>query len=298
MSSWLPYQWNKKTIVKPLVDFILNENPSAKYVYDLFGGWASVSLEFLSHGLNVVYNEKSTAICELLKYLQKNWVTPECYEWIDREAFHTLKVWDDWRAGLVRIVWSFGNNGKTYLFSQENEQLKKPLHILIVDWDDEALFQAAEKELGITIPRDVFTGTKSINERRLKLMGYIKKNKWRCDLEQLEQLQQLERLEQLQRLQRLQQLVIQNKSYDEVIIDTPIEETIIYLDPPYQNAGWYNDLIDFTELKKWILNCPYKIYMSEYACDYLREVFSIEKRVTLSPTRSNLKKMEKLFTNK
>ena len=72
MQPGLPYQGNKKKIVKPLVDFILKANPNTKYVYDLFGGGASVSLEFLSRGLNVVYNEKATAICELLKYLQKN----------------------------------------------------------------------------------------------------------------------------------------------------------------------------------------------------------------------------------
>lgn len=163
MQPGLPYQGNKKAIVKTLVDFMLSENPNAKYVYDLFGGGASVSLEFLSRGLNVVYNEKATAICELLKYLQKNGVTPECYEWIDREAFHTLKVWDDWRAGLVRIVWSFGNNGKNYLFSADNEHLKKPLHNIIIKWDDEQLFQEAEKEIGLAIPRDVFTGTNTIN---------------------------------------------------------------------------------------------------------------------------------------
>lgn len=72
MQPGLPYQGNKRKIAKPLVDFILSDNPNVKYVYDLFGGGASMSLEFLSRGLNVVYNEKATAICELLKYLQKN----------------------------------------------------------------------------------------------------------------------------------------------------------------------------------------------------------------------------------
>ena len=72
MSAGLPYQGNKKKIAKPLVDFILSENPNTKYVYDLFGGGASMSLEFASRGVNVIYNEKATAICELLKYLLKN----------------------------------------------------------------------------------------------------------------------------------------------------------------------------------------------------------------------------------
>ena len=74
---------------------------------------------------------KSLGIQSIDDYYE--FMTPDCYQWIDRESFHRIKVGDDWRAGLIRVVWSFGNNGKDYIFSQENERIKKPLHLLIVE---------------------------------------------------------------------------------------------------------------------------------------------------------------------
>ena len=67
----LPYMGGKRKIAKDIVDFIMKENPNMNVVYDLFGGGASISFEFLSRGVSVFYNEKDASICELLKHLGK-----------------------------------------------------------------------------------------------------------------------------------------------------------------------------------------------------------------------------------
>ena len=87
-------------------------------------------------------------------------------------------------------------------------------------------------------------------------------------------------------------------SYEQVEIDTPIDETIIYLDPPYKDTASYNKSIDFNKLKEFIKNSPYKIYLSEYNNTYdMKLVKQYKHRATLSGTANN-KVIEKLFCNR
>jgi len=65
----IPYMGSKRKLSKKIIDFILKENPNAKYIYDLFGGGASISLEVLNRReiKEVHYNELNTGITSLLK---------------------------------------------------------------------------------------------------------------------------------------------------------------------------------------------------------------------------------------
>jgi site-specific DNA-adenine methylase len=47
MSLGIPYMGSKRKIAKPLIDYMLNSNPNAKYFYDLFGGGGDMSFEAL-----------------------------------------------------------------------------------------------------------------------------------------------------------------------------------------------------------------------------------------------------------
>jgi len=85
-------------------------------------------------------------------------------------------------------------------------------------------------------------------------------------------------------------------SYTDVIITTPIEETIIYLDPPYKNTQKYAEIICHDELINYVKNSPYKIYVSSYESD-LPMVWQKYKRCTLSASHNNLV-TEKLFCNR
>ena len=123
-------------------------------------------------------------------------------------------------------------------------------------------------------------------------------------LQQLEQLQQLQRLEQLQQLQRLERLEpnisFSSESYENVKIDTPLEETIIYCDPPYFNTTDYKNEAAFDSMKffKWAEQCPYSVFVSEYyAPSNLSVIFEKQKRALLASDATHTKS-EKLLWNR
>ena len=294
-----PYKGSKRKNAKKIVDFILQDFPECEYVYDLFGGGGAISFEFLQRPQikKVYYNEINTGIVELLKDIRDNGVSEKYYKWIDRETFHKHKNDNDWFGGLVKCVWSFGNNQLDYLFSEENEKLKKPLHLAIVEKDENYL-KDFEEITGIKIPRTLIDFDK-INERRLKVMQFVKKNK---KTDKRIELQRLEQLERLERLQQLEQFEITNNSFENVKIETPLEKTVIYLDPPYgkskrssyQHGGDdYNAMQE--EVNKYIDNSKYRIYLSGYESKYLKVM---EYEHTMNATQKGVSKVnECLFSN-
>ena len=123
-------------------------------------------------------------------------------------------------------------------------------------------------------------------------------------LEQLQQLQQLEQLQQLQQLEQLEQLEpnisFSSDSYENVKIDTPLEETIIYCDPPYFNTTDYKNEAAFDSMKffKWAEQCPYSVFVSEYyAPSNLSVIFEKQKRALLASDATHTKS-EKLLWNR
>ena len=130
-----------------------------------------------------------------------------------------------------------------------------------------------------------------LGKNRKVILAMLKKQIDRLDLQRLQQLERLEKIRQFQKLE------IQNKSYDEVVIDTPVDETIIYLDPPYENTKQYQKTIDYQKLKDYINNSKYKIYVSSYEFD-LPCVASFKHKSTLSATNKNKEVIERLYCNK
>ena len=286
----LPYMGSKRKLSKKIVDYILFNHPNTKYIYDLFGGGGAISMEFLQRKQikKVIYNELNTQIVELLKDIRDNGVTPKYFEWISRETFKEHKDDQDWYGGMIASCWSFGNNKeKGYMFSKENEDLKRPLHKYIVNNCQESIKEFFELTK-IDISNVDLSTEKSIKNKRFKLMQYIKsQTKVRMDLQHLEQLERLEQLESLE---------LSNKSYEDVIIDTPIEETIIYCDPPYENTASYNMCINHDDFYNFVNNSPYKIYVSSYEAP-LRCVKAFKHTCSLSQNKNN-QVTEKLFFNK
>jgi site-specific DNA-adenine methylase len=304
---------SKRKLAKPIIDYILSNNPNTKYFYDLFGGGGAMSFEALQRKKikQVYYNELNTGVVELIKKIKNDGIADEFYQWIDRDTFHNNKDNNDWFGGLVATCWSFGNNkDKGYLFSEDNEKIKKPLHNIIVNRCEDSI-----KEFhllsGLLIAKDLLRAD-TINQRRLDVMNFLKKsnvknNMTKCGRFDIECLQNIERLAQLERLNQLQQLTqieslsrveslsISNLSYEDVITNTPIDETIIYLDPPYKSTTKYHHDIDFDKLYEYIRKSPYKIYISSYDMPF-KECEQFKHRCTLSAT-SNNKVVEKLFCN-
>lgn len=280
----IPYMGSKRKLSYEIVSYILRKNPNCKYFYDLFGGGGAISFQALQYKniQQVYYNEIDTGVCELLRKIQKEGVTSEFYKWVDRETFHANKEGKDWYAGLVKMIWSFGNKGDSYLFGKEIENIKRLMHEVVVNKCEISLKELSE--IGFDIPETILK-IDSIRKSRLFLKNVILD---RINLQQFESLEHLERLEHLE---------ISNLSYELLPIKTPISETIIYLDPPYQNTGKYQNSIDYEILQKYIENSPYKIYVSSYEFE-LPCVLEIKHISTLSPTNNAKYIIEKIFCNK
>ena len=123
------------------------------------------------------------------------------------------------------------------------------------------------------------------------------------NLERLQNLQQLENLQRLQNLERLENLnnffTTSNLSYKDVKINTPVEESIIYIDPPYRNTAKYikGKDFDYKELDEWFKNNKYSCFMSEYNAPH-EVIFEIDKFSLLNNSKEKKKVVkEKLFWN-
>ena len=311
----LPYMGSKRKLAKPIIDYILANNPNTKYFFDLFGGGGAISFEALKRKKfkGVHYNELNAGVVNLLLKIKKDGVTDEFYQWIDRDTFHKHKYDEDWFGGLISTCWSFGNNvDKGYLFSEDNEKIKKPLHDIIVNKCEKSIKEFYNLS-GVLVENDILRKN-NIQDRRLDVMNFLKKSgnknnmtkSGRFDMEclqkigrliEIERISQLQQLTQVENLSRVENLSITNLSYNEVEINTPTDETIIYLDPPYFNTAKYQKGIDHDEFIEWVKNSPYKIYVSSYNIPELYECEQFEHRCTLSATANN-KVIEKLYCNK
>ena len=117
----LPYKGSKNKIAKQIVDFL----PAGGALYDLFAGGCAVTHAAMEAGKwsRYVVNDIEPGIVQLFvdavngKYHNEN-------RWISRDMFELLKGSDPY----VRYCWSFGNNGKGYLYAPEIERFKKHLH--------------------------------------------------------------------------------------------------------------------------------------------------------------------------
>ena len=291
MKLGLPYMGSKRSIAKKIVNKIRRDNPKATHFYDLFGGGGAISFEALKWFEHVHYNELNTSIVALLEDIRANGVTEKYYQWVSRECFQKNISGDDWFAGLLKTCWSFGNNQKDYLFGKDIEETKRLAHMAIVDEDEGALESLGVKK---SVLHDGLFDNPTVYEKMRRFKKHVKE---RCDIQRLQQLQQLEHLQRLQRLQRLERLHITNKSYDEVAIETPVENTVIYLDPPYKGTKQYEEKVSHDKIEDFIKNSPYRIYVSSYEWDGLECCMEIDHRSLLSATNNSKKVVEKLFTN-
>ena len=207
----LPYQGSKKKISKKIVEIIKQNFGTDKPIYDIFGGGGAITAECLINGLEVHYNDLDETVTSMFQkvvsedrdYLKTLLVSREEFLKIRDKENKTI---DD---ELKLLVNSFGNNRNGYLYSEEFSDLKHNL--------------AAE----IVKKHDVFSGYRK-TETYLKTKIAFK--------ERLQRLQQLEQLEQLQQLQRLERPEATNLDYKAF---SDVENSILYLDPPYQGATGY-----------------------------------------------------------
>lgn len=286
----IPYMGSKRKYADTLLTVMLDRKPHCKYFYDLFGGGGAMSFAALQKGMTVFYNEKQADMVGLMEFIFDQMKKPrgtfgmfpdEYYKFVTREDFMRLKNESGVYAQFVRICYSFGNKQTTYMFNPELEKTKHLLHDAVVFQCQESLDKANNLVgASLQMPTD-----STWNDRRLNLGLQIRRARKRCDLQQLERLQQLE-----------PKITFTNLDYRDVKITTPIEETIIYLDPPYRGTAKYVEDFDYEAIDDCFRDIPYLAFMSEYSAPF-DCIHEIETHSTLSQANSS-KRVEKLFCNK
>ena len=269
----LPYQGSKKKISRKIVEIVKENFGTDKKVYDLLGGGGAITCEFLLQGFNVVYNEKNKSVYEMFK--RSLTLTNEDIRKliISRDEFlrirdKEVKTVED---NLKLLINSFGNNCRTYLYGKDKADIKYNLAIEIL-----------EKEGTWTNYKQTETYKNKVNQ-----VG---------DLKCLARIQQLQQLQQLQPLERLE---LHNKSYKDF---SHLENTIIYLDPPYENtSGYHGEIFNHKELYNWahemskrniVLISSYEITDDRFECVY---TFDKVKSTIQSGTNNKPNKTERLF---
>lgn len=291
----IPYMGSKRKLSKKILDYIVAHNPNATHFYDLFGGGGAISFEVLKRKQfkTVFYNDFNTGVVEFLKEIIKNGVTYKYYNWIDKFTFDKHKSDNDWFGGFVKTCWSFGNDQKSYLYGKNIEEPKRRMHEIVVNCCNESL-NWFNNTYSTEISNLIFN-LKTIEERRLYLKNYCIKIQNIQQLKQLEHLERLQHLKNLKNIQERQKLVISNLSYELVKVETPIDKTIIYCDPPYKGKKKYEKNIEHDLFLDWVKNSNYKVYVSSYELD-LPLVKEFTHRSTLASTANN-KVVERLFCN-
>lgn len=188
MRYGITYKGSKNRIAED----IINRLPSGERFVDLFGGGFAMSHCALLSGKyeSVLYNDIEPLIVDLIRRAINGEFNYDRFtpKFISREEFFANKDKD----GYIKYIWSFSNNGKDYIYGRKIEPIQKQMHNLIV-------FNK-QSDLGITLK------SKTIEERRLELMEWLRKYKKRLDLHNLEGLKRMQALGRLDRLLCLERL--------------------------------------------------------------------------------------------
>lgn len=121
MKYGLPYKGSKNKLAERIVRIL----PKRTHLIDLFCGGCAVSHAALLMGkYEHIHINDINWMCPTLFIDALNGKYNDENRWISREDFFRLKDTDPY----VAVVWSFGNNLRNYLYSEEIEPLKKAIH--------------------------------------------------------------------------------------------------------------------------------------------------------------------------
>lgn len=275
----IPYQGSKTKVIPIIARFF----PNADHFYDLFGGGFSVShymLENRSKSFKRLhYNEIRSGLVELIQDSINGKYNYSVFkpEWISRERFLREKE----SNAYIKIIWSFGNNGKDYLFGKDIEDKKRSMHQAVVfDEFDEFM----RNEFGMS----EWPNSLDITGKRLYLILKIRKEK-RVELQ---------RLQRLERLEQLPKIGFTSLDYRQIEIQS---NSVIYCDIPYKNTASYGSEFDHKEFFDWSAEQTNPLFISEYKIDDKR--FHLLKEISHRSTfpGGGLKSVpvtERLYGNK
>ena len=284
MRYGVPYKGSKNGIA----EWIYSHFPKSDNFYDLFAGGCSITQialmksQFKNYFCNDIDGDGINLFLDAIAGKFKNET-----RWISRKDFFRLKD----KEPYIKYCWSFGNNGRDYLYSKEIESYKKAWHYAIYFHD-----YSLAKDLGMNLENiepikniyDRYIATKRITEKLTDENMSREIN--------FERQQQLEALNRLQSLQSLQSLFL---SYEKVKI---FPDSVIFCDIPYFQTNAYGakniNTFNYENFYSWCEKQTELVLISEYQMpDSFICIDSIEKPVMMS-SGASLKATEKLFIPK
>ena len=140
MRYGVPYKGSKNQIAEWVVDNL----PKAEYFVDLFCGGCAVTHRALISGKyqRFIINDIDGRMPKLfLDAVHGKYTVENHPEWVSREEFHRLKDSD----AYVAMIWSFGNNGKDYIYGADIEDMKHSYHNAVYFGDLSGLRQFGYK---------------------------------------------------------------------------------------------------------------------------------------------------------
>ena len=258
----VPYRGSKSRIAPWVVEHL----PSAEVFVDLFAGGCAVTHAALLAGRweRYIVNDLSDAPRLFIDAANGRYADETRIP--TREEFFAQKDDDPY----IRYLFSFANNGRSYLFSRDVEEVKV----------------CASKMLVAPTLAERYR----LYHRFIKLLGHDYKDRVMHRLESCERLQRLQSLQGLQRLQRLQ------SDYRSVPIP---DGAVVYCDPPYRGTDCeFYEGFDFEAFDAWLASCGHMCVVSEYtAPSGCIEVASRQGRCSASANGKSQRVTERLFVH-
>ena len=238
----IPYMGSKSGIADKIISFL----PKGGRFCDLFGGGFAMTQCAIRSGRfdSFLYNELNPLLPPLIKGAIAGKYSYDVFKpkWISREEFNQLKDKD----GYVKYIWSFGNNGRQYLFGQDLEPKKKSLHNFVVFGTKDDFIKTYFDDI------DKYVIGNDIQKRRILLGRYMKMK------QQKRPYRELKRLQQLQQLERLE---ITCGSYEQYVYK---DGDVVYCDPPYEGTAEYSGGFNHKAFYDWVASRDFPVYFSSY----------------------------------
>ena len=278
MKYGLPYKGSKNSIAQKIVDAL----PSGESFCDACcgGGAILMASAFSGKYARVTGYDINEAIIGLIRATMLDFGTID-YEHdlpsVDRKAFFEARNRSagisDW---LVRYCYSFGNDGQTFLWSDEMHE-------------------------GFRLLEDAIRGKTPLDERA-HLIQELAKHK-----DAIELMSRVEPFVRLRRIKKVEQTMMSRKTITRIdvgvksMFDVDYEPfDVIYFDPPYKDTkGYFKVKFDYSAFEKLISGLRDKgkrVFVSEYSqpTDGFTCVAEFSKQVLINKT-GNTAGVERLY---
>ena len=302
MRYGVPYTGSKNAIAK----WVIDQLPAGERLVDLFAGGCAITHAAMLSGKWERFLANDIDDAPQMFYDAIHGKYADRTEWVSHDDFFERKDADP----FVRLCWSFGNDGHSYMYSRELEPYKRAVHMELTapTLNERYIAHREAVRLLIELVRGNRTSDKSLEQlqslgrlERLQSLESLKSLKslesLEClqSLERLQSLESLKRLQSLESLKRLESLEVTRMDYRDV---TLMPGDIVYCDIPYRGTGAkYCKGFDYEAFYDWAEAQTVPVYISEYDMpeERFEPIAKTVRRGHLCATKNNNYKTERIY---